>query len=398
MVSVEDAQRVVRGLKRNLSDFDEQHFSIERGSDKYLILKDDIASYLESKPNLRSDLETQIWVPGHYEHVVQFEGSRPRRPFLREDDQLQLESRDGVTVSVKRPSSLFYLSLLDTDELNKELRRLMYGPPPGRSSSRAISELFRMYTIRVNAPAESAIGKSARKSHEIAESCIFHFAYGNGTPISFTRSWARTYYWIGRKNSESVQFPLKTYNSELVGYYNLALSSDSMVLGFLALYKILEYFFSSASEEDLHAKIKEKITAPDFSHTKPKKLRELVKAIHGFERTTNEVSSLKIVLSKYFDKQDLKDWIDLYELDNGPYFTEENVIFSGKYRLDTSSNTIIPNISGRIYEIRNAIVHNKESEVSRYIPYSGQEDMLQKEVQLLLYLAEQIIMKTGKDI
>jgi hypothetical protein len=36
--------------------------------------------------------------------------------------------------------------------------------------------------------------------------------------------------------------------------------------------------------------------------------------------------------------------------------------------------------------------------VSRFIPFSGQEAILYRELPLLLYLAEQIIIKTGKDL
>lgn len=398
MVSIEEAQHIVRSLKRNLVEADDNNFGFDLFGGKILIAKADFANYIEQKPKIKSDMETQIWVPGHFEHVVQFEGARPRRPFPRDDDQLQLVSQDGTTVTVKRPTALFCLYLLDTDELSRELRRLIFDLGMRSNSSSKLTDVFRMYTIRVEAPVDSSVGKSAKRSQEIAEACIFHFAYGNGVPISFARSWARTYYWIGRKASEPVQFPLKTYNSELVGYYNLALSTESMILGFLALYKIIEFFYSSASEEALHDKIKDKITAPDFSHTKPKKLRELVKTIHGFDRVTNELASLKLVLSKYFDRTDLKDWIEEYETENGKYFTEENVIFGETYKIDTNTNTIIPNIASRIYGLRNAVVHNKESELSRYIPYSGQEDVLQKELQLLLHLAERIIMKTGKEI
>jgi len=96
-------------------------------------------------------------------------------------------------------------------------------------------------------------------------------ARAKGIPVSFTKSWERTYYWLGRKENETVQFPLRTYKSELVSYYNLALASDSLVLGYLALYKILEFFYTSVSEDALHQKIKDQLVAPDFAHTKPKK-------------------------------------------------------------------------------------------------------------------------------
>ena len=105
-----------------------------------------------------------------------------------------------------------------------------------------------------------------------------------------------------------------------------------------------------------------------------------------------------MLLSTYFNKLDLRQWIENYEATNGPYFTEAAAVFGTSMRIDVSDDSIVPNIAARIYAIRNALVHNKEGEVSRFIPYTGQEELLQKEVQILLHIAEQLIIKTGKDI
>ncbi|QDE69451.1 hypothetical protein BHS09_22080 [Myxococcus xanthus] len=171
-----------------------------------------------------------------------------------------------------------------------------------------------------------------------------------------------------------------------------------MFLSYLALYKILEYFYTSASESVLHQKVKAHIINPDFSHTKAKKIRDLIKIIRQFDTRLDELSALKLVLAEHFDKTELRQWIEEHETNNSPHFTEERTILNRSMRIDTSDNTIIPNIATRIYTIRNALVHNKEGEVARFVPYSGQEEVLQKEVQILLFLAEQLIIKTGKDI
>src|SRR5205823_2093531 len=154
------------------------------------------------------------------------------------------------------------------------------------------------------------------------------------------KSWERTYYWLGRKDAEEVQFPLRTYNSELVAYYNLALASDSLILGYLALYKILEYFYTSVSENALHQKVREHLVAPDFANTKTKKLRELIHAIRQFEARLDELSALKLVLSTYFEKTALRNWIEGYEASNGQYFTKEVSLFGTPFKLDTSDTAI----------------------------------------------------------
>jgi hypothetical protein len=399
MVDFETAKWLLRALRREVKEVPNFGVAVEFRDQQFLVKHDDLSTYLERKPSLRKTAETQIWHSGYYERVVQFEGTGPRRPYRRSEDTLAMKSSDGTSIEIGRPSALFCISLTDVDEMDRELRRLTRSSLfPSGTENPSISDLFRLYTIKVSTAAENSMGKNATRMHELAEAAIFHFAYGKGVPITFTKSWERTSYWLGRKESESVQFPLRTYNSELVSYYNLALASDSLVLGYLALYKILEYFYTSASESALHEKIKEHLVAPDFVHTKPKKLRELVKAIRSFETHLDEVGALKLVLSTYFEKGDIQSWIVEYETKNGPYFTNEVDIFNKKMRLDLSDNTLIPNVALRIYRIRNALVHNKEGEIARFIPYTGQEEALHKEVQILVFLAEQLIIKTGKDI
>jgi hypothetical protein len=122
------------------------------------------------------------------------------------------------------------------------------------------------------------------------------------------------------------------------------------------------------------------------------------KTIRSFEARLDEITALKLVLSSFFEKADLKNWIEEYETKNGHYFTNDVDVFHSKMRVDLSDSTIIPNIAVRLYTIRNALVHNKEDEIFRFIPYTGQEEVLHKEVQILIHLAEQIIIKSGKDI
>ncbi|MDQ3010525.1 MAG: hypothetical protein M3X11_07460 [Acidobacteriota bacterium] len=395
------AQTILRGLRREVTE-EEDGFVLRLRDQRYVLKKAELEHYLSRKPEILRSHETQLFFPGFYEHVIRFEGAVPRR-IPRRTGSLNntLTSADGLTsIELGRLSTVFCLSLTDVDRIDLELRRFsMPGSNLGREiEARPIADLFRLTSIRVTTPHDNAIGKSQQRLHELAEAAAFHFAFGRGDSISFTKSWERTYYWIGRKETEEVQFPLRTYNSELVGYYNLALASDSLVLGYLALYQIIEYFYTSVSENALHEKVREQLVTPDFVHTKPKKLRELIKTIRQFEAKLDEPSALKLVLGTYFEKAVLRQWIEEYEEKHGSYFTNEVTLFGSSFRLDTSDNTIIPNLALRIYKIRNALVHNKEGEIGRFVPYTGQEEVLNKEVQILLFLAEQLIVKTGKDI
>ena len=282
MADLEMAKVVLRGLRRDVIELPGIGFAVNF-RDQFVVRAEDVDSYLAQKSEIKRPSETQLYRSGWYEHVVRFEGGGLRRPYSR-DESLLIESPDGTRIEVSRPSTLFCLCLTDVDQLDRQLRRLTISPPGSRTGEeRPLGDAFRVYTIKVTTGAETALGRSLQRMHDLAEAGIFHFAYGQGISISFTKSWERTYYWLGRKERETIQFPLRTYNSELVSYYNLALSSESLVLGYLALYKILEYFYTSVSENALHERIRELLVAPDFVHTKTKKLRELVKSIRQFD-------------------------------------------------------------------------------------------------------------------
>ena len=392
MADLQTAQSVLRGLRCDVNQTTNDYYVVIRNQ-KYLITNADIDEYNAIKCSIHREIETQIFYPGKYEHAIQHEG---RRLFPRET--ISMESRDGITkIEISFASPLFILFLTDVDDLNRELRPLNYNSF-SREELTPLNELFRIRTLKVLTSAETSLGRSVQKMHELAEAAAFHVAYGRGIAISFTKTWERTFYWIGRRRREEVQFPLLTYNTELVSYYNLAISSDSLILSYLALYQIVEYFYTSVSEDDLHKKVREQLIAPDFSHTKSKKLRNIIKIVRKFDTRHNELSSLNLVLSTFFEKPDIQAWIEAYEQANGRYFTQLATIFGVSMAVDVNDGAIIASVASRIYHIRNALVHNKEGELSRFIPYTGQEEALVKEAQLLAFLAESLIIKTRKDI
>ena len=255
MADLNLACSVLRGLQRDVTETADG-FSVIIGRQEYIITGEEIDEYVALKPLFQRSSETQLFIPGRYEHAIQYEGRR----FLTRDPELTLQSNDGSTrVEISTPSSIFLLCLIDVENINREVLRFLQRDIGNsrRQIRRKFTEIARIQTIKVSTNPDTTLGKSAQRMHEVAEAATFHFAYGRGIAISFTKTWERTYYWLGRKQKEDVQFPLRTYNTELISYYNLALSTDSLILSYLALYKILEYFYTSVSEEDIHKRIRE---------------------------------------------------------------------------------------------------------------------------------------------
>lgn len=196
---------------------------------------------------------------------------------------------------------------------------------------------------------------------------------------------------------ESSAFPTLTYQRDLVAYYTLALGSDSALLAYLALYKILEYFFTSASEAMLHSRLEKTLTAPTFSPHKANKLRDLSKVIRRFDQKTNEGAMLKGVVRQFFSPDELSEFFDNLPEADRSYFCSDQAVFKRRFMVNPADmEGISANIADRIYHVRNALVHHKEGLDARFRPFTEDEEMLSREVRLVKFLAENIIVRSGK--
>jgi len=403
MAKLTDIQQILRGINSNIEKKKSGFFPAKMAGLEFRIKEADVDEYLKRKDIILRPEETAFFIPGFYEHMIEFQGRGPGLwRLFGNKDEIRIENKiHNFLIEISPISHLFIFSLCDTDTMPKELRRFfMHQNPRNRERKDVdIRDIFsRMVTIKITTPDEHSFRSSHRQLKQIAEAGLYHIAYGNGIGVTLSGAWDRASYWLDTRRREEVQFPLRTYQGELVAYYQLAMGSESLILSYLALYKILEYYFTSASENVLHQKVKEQLVSPDFSHTKVKKLRELVKAIRKYDQKVDERRMLLTVLEHYMDKDAIRIWLDDYEKKHGKHYTEERDVFGSLQKIDLNDEQLLPTISIRIYQIRNALVHNKEDEISRFIPFSGQEALLVKETPLLLYIAEEIILKTGKDI
>ncbi len=232
----------------------------------------------------------------------------------------------------------------------------------------------------------------------MAEAALFNLAYGGKVLLSLVRSWDRGRRHLRRGKIQDVQFPQRTYNSDLVSYYQLGLGSDSLLLAYLAFYKILEHFFPTVTELGLQKRLAERLVAPEFSHTKATQLRQLAHIVRKYDQRMDEEKMLSAVIEHFFPADEIRDWVTAFEGEAKRYFTVPQEVLGQSLTLDLSGDQLAPSLAKRIYHIRNGLVHNKEGELARFIPYSGQEAELLAEIPIVQFLAEQIIVKSGKDL
>lgn len=364
---------------------------------------EEFLEYLRIKDEIVQTGNTSLYVPGYFEQAIEFQNRRTGlfRLLSEKDDIRLVHEPSSFKVEVSPISSKLVFKNTDSSKSDRDFRRLAMLRRSRLRDKESVSldEAFsKILSVKVFSPDGHILGKNLKQLRAIAEAALFNIAYGLGVGVISIQSWERSINFLRTNRRESIQFPLRTYNHELVGYYQMAVTGESLILSYLALYKILEFFFTSAAERVLHSKVKEQLVAPDFTHTRVAKLRELVKTVRRFDQKMDERRMLQTVLEQNIDKEQLIAWIEEFENHKNPYFTVENDVFGELLKVDFSENQFFPSLSNRIYHIRNVLVHNKEGETARFKPFSGQERILLNEAPLLKRLAEDLIISTGKDI
>jgi hypothetical protein len=207
----------------------------------------------------------------------------------------------------------------------------------------------------------------------------------------------------GRRSSiEDIDAPKRLYISDLTYHYQMGVATDSPSHEYLSYYHVAEHFFEEVYNDDMINSIRDKITQPDFSYRRKKDIQNLIREINKRLKirnetvTFNEQEALRLTLEKYIDPAELVAKVKEYDPTLLDYYKNNDVSFSGgmKVDLESSDSTLADNLTKRIYKTRNSIVHSKEGEKGKYIPFEH-DKILVKEVPLLRFIAEGIIIKTS---
>ncbi|MEH1891599.1 MAG: hypothetical protein V7K92_19820 [Nostoc sp.] len=211
---------------------------------------------------------------------------------------------------------------------------------------------------------------------------------------------------IRRSNISDIEPPRRHYTPDLIYHYQLAVAADNPFLEFISYYYVIEHFFEEVFNEDLVERIKNKITHPDFSYKRKKDISSLIKNVSRSLQIRNEKiifseqEGLRLTLERYVDIVDLREKIVSYDNNLVDYYRSTKVSFAAADEIDLHENdtsVVFKKLAARIYKTRNSIVHSKESDKARYMPFRD-DRMLVKEVPLLRFISEQIIINTSKVI
>ncbi|WP_432670828.1 hypothetical protein [Flavobacterium sp. SM2513] len=265
----------------------------------------------------------------------------------------------------------------------------------------------RFQTLKIT----SESNKSRQEFETLCYSFLFNLSYNTDLsylPSSITDDLTRSIR-IGRLRRakiEEIDVPKRRYENDLILFCQKGISSESVDLQYLSFYHILEHFFEKIYNDELIKSIKTELTKPSFSYKRTKDVSELIKVIQdklrykNEEFQINEPEALRLVLDRFVpDFDEVKEEIKSYDTNLLDYYKSTEVEFSkgNKVNFSEERDKILKNLRERVYKTRNSIVHSKETDREKYLPFKH-DKILQKEIILMRIIAEKIIIESSREL
>lgn len=265
----------------------------------------------------------------------------------------------------------------------------------------------RFQTLKIT----SESNKSRQEFETLCYSFLFNLSYNTDLsylPSSITDDLTRSIR-IGRLRRakiEEIDVPKRRYENDLILFYQKGISSESVDLQYLSFYHILEHFFEKIYNDELIKSIKTELTKPSFSYKRTKDVSELIKVIQdklrykNEEFQINEPEALRLVLDRFVpDFDEIKEEIKSYDTNLLDYYKSTEVEFSkgNKVNFSEERDKVLKNLRERVYKTRNSIVHSKETDREKYLPFKH-DKILQKEIILMRIIAEKIIIESSREL
>ncbi len=380
----------------------------------WILTEEDIKEYCDFHNNIQSDFqvlptECSITSPNYRENVVVSIDVRRRPPslYFRDREAIFGEvSSENIYASIGPASNLF-LNYFRFNEDFFSRSGMVWSSYRQDDRKPDIRDWVRKpLTIKVFNMSEKDVERAVIKSSKVFEDCLFQLAYLKNISLWIVEEWpykrpSRSDRFSFIERYSGWELPLNTsFNSNLIRFYQFGMSANIPEQKFLSFYQVLEYFFISASNEKLYEKLENKLKDPRFTYSS-RNLDRLVQDVINHRHETDETVMLRNVLEKYIVPNELIEFIKAYEkhLDEKIYSKRHNV-FGENVEVKLEEGHVISNLSKHVKEVRNALVHStdRHERRTRHIPFTKTTKIIEKDIPLLKYLAERVIISSSTSL
>ena len=180
------------------------------------------------------------------------------------------------------------------------------------------------------------------------------------------------------------------YETEPLLYFNNGVSTEDIRMKYLSYYQVLEYFFNRSQ----NYKLLDEIKLGNYIENGIINHKELKKTMKKYVNKLSERESLKLVISRGVEIQNVKDWI------NGNISRIEQYTNWSEPRINIdilkSDDKVIDKLAERFYYFRCAIAHAK-GDTDEYLAIPEQSDeVINSEIDLIKLVAGQVILKCSE--
>ena len=423
MIDIEQAKKKLRAIYAGYG-FDERptaegelcFFDKTRDYPIFLVNADEIEEFAQVAEQLPSvnlgAVETCILAPNLREQWIEPMDPFRNRAFAYSDRERIIRFGDFVGghpyVEIGSPTALFRNYYRDKGEKYPFFQeRLIRRIGLGRTAT--AGSIFRgLLTVRVCNLTEHWDEALLKTSNDMIESCLFELTYlqdrslelKSKWPLSFSERRKERPFRPERREMGDIM-PLKgmRYNENVTRFYQRAVSSDDAYTSFISFYHVLEYFFISVSDTRLYSRLERIVNDPTFS-ARQKQLDRIITSVSDHTRESDETEMLKGVISEFVDENDLLDLLLRHENHvGGKVYTDKTSCFGYELeKMTLKSGHIFGPVAKRVKTIRNALVHSSDryERKERYVPGEEASRLLARELPLLRFLAEKVIIATAK--
>lgn len=382
------------------------------GGRQLRLSEDKLDQIVETLAGLEVHEETALFSAKSYEVVVREESAIPMRR-LREDKIEVPNNEAGLQYELSSASDAYMVWLLWQMKNRLDARDIRTGFFFSSRLERRLEDeaemspfdyirltSFRWLTLKISSEKQTSAAHFTRLTHAF----LFQIAYNLDVALVPQRLLEEIVRRtrinrMRRSRAEEIDPPRRAYNEDLVQHYLLAVSTDNPVIEYLSYYHILEHYFESVFNDDLINTVRNSITDPGFSYKRKKDIGQLINSIKRSLQirsetiTFSEAEALRLCVQRFVSVSDLAEKLDAYDETLLSFYKTNKVEFSGGTEVDllgSDTSAVIKALAKRIYSTRNALVHSKEGERSRYTPFKDDRTLV-KEVPLMRFISEMVI-------
>lgn len=262
-----------------------------------------------------------------------------------------------------------------------------------------------LFTIKVCGLSETSPEKLAEKSLELIEGCLFNMSYLKGIALVLEEEFPHRqpigddFKYEDHDFGTQLPLPRSLVNRDVARFYQRGMVVKDSINQFLSYYQVLEYYFLSVSDEELYRKLTTIYNDPGFKSSS-KHLDKVIQSTLNHKRESDETEMLRLVLAKHVSEDDLIKFILAFEDHLGEnLFTKKRKMFGEFTEIRLTIGHVIGNVSKRVKLIRNALVHSSDryNRNENFVPTRQAEIEIHKEVPLVKFLAEKVIISTAHE-